>query len=363
MPDPVVTVIIATYNRPEVLRCTLQSLRAQTYPAWTALVIGDACAEDTARVVGELADARITYVNLASRCGDQSGPNSIGAALAASPLLAFVNHDDLLLPDHLARTVARQQATDADACVAAVVRARTIEEPGASPRVVCLAAPLPQLTGRDVAVPSQTATFEPVSAWLFTTAFVRRVGDWADAGSLYRTPFNDWLLRACAAGARVVQSPAVSVVHMQVHYSATSDAPLYASSAEAHAVVLEQLLHDTPDAVRHAWERDATLERQRLRRDRWRRFRAQPWRSQGRQLWHAGLRALGASGAPLLGTLLWLGRRVGFDGYDLWCAALGRPRGFWRAAALRRRTGTTTHVPADRAALLRDARQQLAAHA
>lgn len=50
---------VPTYNRPDLLRRALESLRAQTYPNWIAAVYDDAWAgEETVRAI---ADDRIRY--------------------------------------------------------------------------------------------------------------------------------------------------------------------------------------------------------------------------------------------------------------------------------------------------------------
>jgi glycosyltransferase involved in cell wall biosynthesis len=99
--DTPVTVVVATYNRPKLLERALRSLRAQTRSDWQALVIGDACGPETGDRVAALGDRRIRYVNLPERNGEQSVPNSVGVALAETDHVAFLNQDDLWLPDHL----------------------------------------------------------------------------------------------------------------------------------------------------------------------------------------------------------------------------------------------------------------------
>ncbi len=101
-----VSVIIATYNRPHVLKLALQSLLDQDHKDWEGLVIGDACSDETASVVAGFDDSRLRYENLAENCGEQSGPNNRGLALATGPYVAYLNHDDLWWPDHLSSSLA-----------------------------------------------------------------------------------------------------------------------------------------------------------------------------------------------------------------------------------------------------------------
>jgi len=92
---PLVSVIIATYNRSNVLAIAIKTVLAQTYPQWELLVIGDACTDDTAAVVAGFGDVRIRFHNLAQNVGEQSGPNNEGMQQAKGKYFAFLNHDDL----------------------------------------------------------------------------------------------------------------------------------------------------------------------------------------------------------------------------------------------------------------------------
>src|SRR5687767_1721251 len=91
MTEPRVTVVVATYGRPDALACALQSVQRQTADRWRVLVVGDCC-PDAGAVVEELGDPRITFVNLPSRQGEQGPVNSVGMQLATTPLIALLNH-------------------------------------------------------------------------------------------------------------------------------------------------------------------------------------------------------------------------------------------------------------------------------
>ena len=118
--------MIATYRRVEALRSTVRSVLLQTHGDWTALVIGDCCGEETADALRGFKDPRVRYYNLPERFGEQSGPNSAGLGLAAGEYVAFLNHDDLLLQDHLAHMLERLEA--ADFCVGRFANATRLED-------------------------------------------------------------------------------------------------------------------------------------------------------------------------------------------------------------------------------------------
>jgi len=99
---PLVSVIIPTYNRSEMLKRALESVRAQTFPDYEIVVIDDGSEDDTPRLVASL-PGPIRYVRI-----EQAGPaaaRNAGIEAAAGELLAFLDSDDEWLPEHLARTV------------------------------------------------------------------------------------------------------------------------------------------------------------------------------------------------------------------------------------------------------------------
>ena len=105
-----------TYNRSELLPYSIGSVTWQTRTDWELIVVSDACTDDTVAVVSAMAaaDPRIRLVELPQRIGEQSGTNNAGLAHAAGRFIAFLNHDDLWLPDHLERAIAAIEGSGAD---------------------------------------------------------------------------------------------------------------------------------------------------------------------------------------------------------------------------------------------------------
>jgi glycosyltransferase involved in cell wall biosynthesis len=99
---PLVSVIIATYNWSSVLRYAIQTALWQTYSNIEVLVIGDACTDDSEQVAASFADPRVRWHNLTVNSGSQAGPNSLGLQMAKGEYIAYLGHDDVWLPTHLA---------------------------------------------------------------------------------------------------------------------------------------------------------------------------------------------------------------------------------------------------------------------
>ncbi len=233
-PAPAVTIVLATYNRPDALRAAIRSVLRQTRSEWRLMVIGDCCAPPTEKAVRSVPDARISYINLPVRFGEQGGPNSVGMALAETEFIALLNHDDIWLPDHLDAAIAALRRTGADVFMgrAAIATKSVGHVDGGRRPVFSEAAPIGlrphQLYHR------HGSLFEPVSSWVFSTALARRVGHWSSYRTLYRTPLQDWLLRAWCAGARFASGEAITVLNLLTHYQYRSEAGCYATPSAEH---------------------------------------------------------------------------------------------------------------------------------
>lgn len=203
MTAPHVTFIVATYNRPDALLCTLRSVLAQTHQDWIALVIGDHCSEATTEAIRSVADPRIRYYNLPQRFGEQSGPNSFGLHFApAADFLTFLNHDDLLLPDHIDYALTQLAEHGADFFIgraANSTRLETTTDGRVRPVYTQL---LPSSTNLHDLILEDPLLFDPSSFWLVRSAVAKEVGPWRPAGSLWRSPLRDWVMRAWRRGFR-----------------------------------------------------------------------------------------------------------------------------------------------------------------
>jgi len=182
-----VSVVIATYNRSNVLRLAIESVRWQTYRSWEVIVVGDCCTDDTADVVASFNDPRIRFWNLSENFGEQSGPNNFGCRQARGEFIAFLNHDDLYFPRHLEHAVRQLEAEQAD-----IVFARRYSIDGPQESIAIRPSP-----GRFVYDPKFAV---PASCWVFRSRLKSEIGPWKAAAELYNAPSQDWLFRALKAG-------------------------------------------------------------------------------------------------------------------------------------------------------------------
>ncbi|MGP8321261.1 MAG: glycosyltransferase, partial [Methanosarcinaceae archaeon] len=97
---PLVSVIVPTYNRPEMLTEAINSIRGQTYKNFEIVVVNDA-GVSTENVVSKLnKDKNITCVVHAENRGLAAARNT-GIKIARGKYIALLDDDDLFYPDHL----------------------------------------------------------------------------------------------------------------------------------------------------------------------------------------------------------------------------------------------------------------------
>lgn len=101
---PLISVIIPTYNHAPFLREALDSVCAQTYTNWEAIVINNYSEDNTVEVVESFNSLKIRLENFRNN-GVIAASRNRGIALANGKYLAFLDSDDLWLPEKLARSV------------------------------------------------------------------------------------------------------------------------------------------------------------------------------------------------------------------------------------------------------------------
>jgi glycosyltransferase involved in cell wall biosynthesis len=314
-----VSVIVATYERTDALRETLGSLIDQQYADWEGIVVGDCCSPVTAEVVRSFGDARLRYYRLPERCGEQSGPNSVGLAAAQGRFVAFLNHDDLVLPDHFARMVAAMPTTGKGFVLSGA--ATVTGASGAGETAAPVIGKLVRRTGLNpAALFLSNILLEPSSSWLVDRRLAVEAGSWRPASTLVRTPLQDWYLRAVRRGADVVMLDPVTTLYLLDGVDAASGRTLYQRSADVNRTVLVWLRQVGADAARFEVSRQLDL-----------------LRKSGGSPEPAGTRHWVRNTAGTIAFPLF--RRFGLDLGELYLRGRGYKKGEWIAALLRARTG------------------------
>ena len=94
-----VSVVITAYNRPDYLRTAIASVLEQTRPVSEIIVVDDCSPKDLQPTIA-LFDFPIRYLRLPRNSGANHARNE-GVRLARNPYVAFLDDDDIWLPDKL----------------------------------------------------------------------------------------------------------------------------------------------------------------------------------------------------------------------------------------------------------------------
>ncbi len=244
-----VTFVVATYKRVEALKCTLQSIRLQDHRDWTAIVVGDCCGDDTYEMIRSLDDFRIKYYNLPARFGEQSGPNSFGLSLATGDFIAFLNHDDLLLRDHLVYSLGQMTAHGTDIFIGESANATRLNFEAGGTVVPVFTDILPAQKKMSSLIHPNPYIFDPSSFWLVRTPYAKRVGPWRPASELWRTPLRDWIMRAWRLGGKFTFGDRITGLRFWTQ-NLRKGAPLYSNHTPEQEYMIGRIQAEAPEETR-----------------------------------------------------------------------------------------------------------------
>jgi glycosyltransferase involved in cell wall biosynthesis len=120
-----VTIIVPGFDIGPYVEDALESVRSQTLTEWKAILVDDASTDRTTRAFEAAAggDARFTVVRHPVRRGLGAARNT-ALDLVDTPLVGFLDGDDVLTPGALERLVSALDASGSDFAVGAYVRLR-----------------------------------------------------------------------------------------------------------------------------------------------------------------------------------------------------------------------------------------------
>ena len=133
--SPSVTVITPAYNAAARIGETIRSVQAQSIEDWEMLIADDCSQDETAAVVEDAAraDPRITLIRCATNGGSGAARNA-ALSQAQGRYVAFLDSDDLWLPEKLARQIAFMQ--DAGCAISYTAFRRLAAEGGRTGRLI-----------------------------------------------------------------------------------------------------------------------------------------------------------------------------------------------------------------------------------
>lgn len=106
-----VSIIIPTKNRCQLLQRTLASVRLQTYPHWEAIVVDDDSSDDTIGQMESLSreESRIRFFRRNEEPGGTNACRNLGLKIASGEYVIFLDSDDCLAPFCLEQRVNTMQ--------------------------------------------------------------------------------------------------------------------------------------------------------------------------------------------------------------------------------------------------------------
>ena len=98
--SPRVSIVIPTYNRADLVRQAVASVIAQSWQDWELIVVDDGSNDETVAALEALGEQRLRVL-AEPHCGHVARLRNIGAKAARGEYLAFLDADDVWLPQKL----------------------------------------------------------------------------------------------------------------------------------------------------------------------------------------------------------------------------------------------------------------------
>ncbi len=100
-----ISIIIPVYNGEKYIADTIKTVIDQTYKNWELIIVDDGSTDNTAKVVEQFSDYRISYIKKNNT--GVSDTRNVGASLAKGEILCFLDADDVWLPDNLEKKLSK----------------------------------------------------------------------------------------------------------------------------------------------------------------------------------------------------------------------------------------------------------------
>lgn len=205
-----ISTIIATYNRPDLVIRTLDSVLGQTYRPLEVVVIDDGSEACTAHAIHAWRSRHEPDIGFVYLRQENQGPATArnkGMETCSGELIHFLDDDDLLCPMALEHLAAALRADD-PAIAMSSYRHWEHGMPAGS------ATPPPELAPHAIlAAMIQGAWFVPIHGYLFTRRAIDGIGPWNPA--LTSQEDDEYLLRAALSCIRFTPAPKAQVYYCQ----------------------------------------------------------------------------------------------------------------------------------------------------
>lgn len=184
---PTVTVVIPTFNRPQLLVRSIESVRRQTFGDFEIVVVMDGLDPESRHAIEQIHEPRLRYLELSEKVGGSEARN-VGVRSASGRWIALLDDDDEWLPNKLEQQLAPVQSGESDGVLV-------------TSRYICHAPGTADIV-RPRRLPKEG---EPISEFMFDYLCYFQTSTFLCSKALYlRVPFDsslpffqdmDWFLR------------------------------------------------------------------------------------------------------------------------------------------------------------------------
>lgn len=112
--SPLISIITPIYNGEKYILETIQSVLSQTYENWEMIIVDNKSTDNSMETIKTICDERIRIISLEYNSGGPARPRNIGIENAEGEYIAFLDADDVWLPEKLEKQVSFMQETNAN---------------------------------------------------------------------------------------------------------------------------------------------------------------------------------------------------------------------------------------------------------
>lgn len=151
--EPLISVVIPTWNRRQLVQEAIASVMAQTYSKWELIVVDDGSTDGTIEALGTFTDPRMNFIS-SEHIGNLGQLRDLGAVAGRGEWLAFLDSDDVWNPEKLELQLRELARTGTDWSYTAY---QLIDD-------------------RKIPIPLRTGRLRAISGWIILDLLAERTG-------------------------------------------------------------------------------------------------------------------------------------------------------------------------------------------
>ena len=190
MNNPNISVVMPAYNAMSFIADAVNSVLKQSLFNLELIVVDDCSTDDTWNIISRIAevDSRLKIIKLDDNSGSAKYPREVAVNMASADWICWVDADDIIPFDYLAKLLLRQQTTDADIVCSQMIAFQN--------NINNVRYTLPEISlnnnGDDI-LPGRVAVMKTIGSWsLNANGFLVRKSLWSGT-SLFLNRDANWM--------------------------------------------------------------------------------------------------------------------------------------------------------------------------